>query len=52
VPILTKAKLRATLPLQLVPNEALSEIRVSRWTSGTTGQPTVNFWSDTKQRGL
>ena len=52
VPILTKAELRATPPLQLVPSEALSEIRVSRWTSGTTGQPTVNFWSETDWAAL
>jgi phenylacetate-CoA ligase len=52
VPILTKAEFRATPPVQLLPDEALSKIKVGRWTSGTTGRPTVNFWSETDWSAL
>lgn len=52
VPVLTKAELRATRPAALMPNESLSKLEICRWTSGTSGRPTVNFWSDTDWAAL
>jgi phenylacetate-CoA ligase len=52
VPILTKEELRAIRPTQLVPKESLLALRVCRWTSGTTGRPTVNLWTDTDWAAL
>ena len=46
VPILTKEELRATSPAALLPIEARLELKINRWTSGTFGRPTVNFWSE------
>jgi phenylacetate-coenzyme A ligase PaaK-like adenylate-forming protein len=47
VPMLTKDALRALRPATLPPQESLPKLQISRWTSGTSGQPTVNFWSET-----
>lgn len=52
MPILTKEELRAIPPAVLVPNENLLELKVCRWTSGTSGRPTVNFWSETDWAAL
>ena len=52
VPILTKEEFRAAKPTQLVPEENLLELKICRWTSGTTGRPTVNFWSETDWAAL
>jgi len=45
VPILAKDELRAIRPAVLLPEEGRRELKVCRWTSGTSGRPTVNFWS-------
>jgi phenylacetate-CoA ligase len=52
VPIFTKAELRATRPELLLPSDTRSELKICRWTSGTSGRPTVNFWSATDWAGL
>lgn len=52
VPIFTKAELRATRPAALLPSNAGTKIVIGRWTSGTSGQPTVNFWSETDWAAL
>jgi phenylacetate-CoA ligase len=52
VPILTKEEFRAISPTLLVPNESLLDLKICRWTSGTTGRPTVNFWSETDWAAL
>jgi len=52
VPILTKDELRALRPATLLPAESLPKLQFSRWTSGTSGQPTVNFWSETDWAAL
>lgn len=52
VPILTKEELREISPTQLLPDETLLDLKISRWTSGTTGRPTVNFWSETDWAAL
>jgi phenylacetate-CoA ligase len=52
VPIFTKEELRATRPAALLPNDTRLELKISRWTSGTSGQPTVNFWSETDWAAL
>ena len=46
VPILSKQEFRALKPTSLVPPESLTKLKVSRWTSGTTGQPTASIWTD------
>lgn len=46
IPILTKAEFRAIKPVRLIPGESLTELKITRWTSGTTGQPTAGFWTD------
>ena len=46
IPILSKEEFRSLKPSELLPKESLSNLKICRWTSGTTGQPTVNFWSD------
>jgi phenylacetate-CoA ligase len=51
-PILSKEELRAIRPAVLLPNESLSDMQVCRWTSGTSGRPTVNFWSETDWAAL
>lgn len=43
IPILTKQELRALRPAVLLPQN-LGDIAIGRWTSGTSGRPTVNFW--------
>jgi phenylacetate-CoA ligase len=52
VPIFTKAELRATPPIDLLPSDTRSELKICRWTSGTSGRPTVNFWSETDWAAL
>ena len=52
VPIFTKDELRATPPAALLPSDTRLELKVSRWTSGTTGRPTVNFWTETDWAAL
>jgi phenylacetate-CoA ligase len=52
LPILTKAELRALLPMELVPQEARADVVVGRWTSGTTGRPTASFWTQSDWAGL
>jgi phenylacetate-CoA ligase len=52
VPILTKEELRAIRPAVLLPDESRLELKVCRWTSGTSGRPTVNFWSETDWAAL
>jgi phenylacetate-CoA ligase len=47
VPILTKEEFRKVTPLKLIPKENLSKIYFNRWTSGTTGTPTVSCWTVT-----
>jgi phenylacetate-CoA ligase len=46
-PILSKEELRAIRPAALLPADRLPDMQVCRWTSGTSGRPTVNFWSET-----
>jgi len=46
VPLLTKEELRAIPPVALLPIDSLRELKISRWTSGTSGRPTVSFWSE------
>lgn len=45
LPILTKQDFRALKPASLIPVESLPCIKICRWTSGTTGQPTASFWT-------
>ena len=52
VPILTKDELRALRPAALLPEESRPKLQISRWTSGTSGQPTVNFWSESDWTAL
>ena len=52
IPIFTKAELRATPPVVLLPSDTRSELKICRWTSGTSGRPTVNFWSETDWAAL
>lgn len=44
-PILTKEDLRTIRPAALVPEVSRRHLAFCRWTSGTTGRPTVNFWT-------
>jgi phenylacetate-CoA ligase len=52
IPILTKEDLRTIRPAVLLPEEGRRKLRVCRWTSGTSGRPTVNFWSETDWAAL
>jgi len=52
LPILSKEELRAARPADLLPEESRSEIQLGRWTSGTSGRPTVSFWTDTDWTAL
>jgi len=52
IPIFSKAELRATRPASLLPSSAIGSPHVGRWTSGTSGRPTVNFWSRTDWAAL
>lgn len=45
IPILTKEELRSLRPTVLLPQNIDRDIAIGRWTSGTSGRPTVNFWS-------
>jgi phenylacetate-coenzyme A ligase PaaK-like adenylate-forming protein len=45
IPILAKEELRALRPAVLLPHTRPSDLLLSRWTSGTSGRPTANFWS-------
>ena len=45
VPILTKEEFRSIPPLELVPKKYLPQLCINRWTSGTTGNPTVACWT-------
>jgi phenylacetate-CoA ligase len=46
IPILAKEELRALRPAMLLPDKRSSDLLLCRWTSGTSGRPTVNFWSE------
>ena len=46
IPILTKEELRDLRPAVLLPDKRPSDLLLCRWTSGTSGRPTVNFWSE------
>jgi phenylacetate-CoA ligase len=50
-PILTKEELRSIRPAALLPKDH-ADLRVCRWTSGTSGRPTVNFWTATDWAAL
>jgi len=52
IPILTKETLRELPPASLLPEESLGALKVCRWTSGTTGRPTVNFWAQNDWNAL
>jgi len=52
IPIFSKEDLRAARPVSLLPDLATSSPHVGRWTSGTSGRPTVNFWSRTDWAAL
>ena len=52
VPVLTKEEFRKIAPLGLLPKENLSKLLLNRWTSGTTGTPTVSCWTDTDWAGV
>lgn len=52
VPVFSKAELRATPPAALLPRDTGSELVIGRWTSGTSGRPTVSFWSKTDWEAL
>jgi phenylacetate-coenzyme A ligase PaaK-like adenylate-forming protein len=45
IPVLTKDELRSLRPDVLLPQNTGGDIAFGRWTSGTSGRPTVNFWS-------
>jgi len=46
IPVLSKAELRTARPSALVPEAHLNDVRIARWTSGTSGRPTVCFWTE------
>src|SRR5262245_53504091 len=52
VPILSKEELRALRPSVMIPSDHRSEMAVCCWTSGTSGRPTVNVWSETDWAAL
>jgi len=51
-PILTKEDLRTIRPAELLPESSRRHLAVCRWTSGTTGRPTVSFWTSTDWMAL
>jgi len=51
-PILEKKELRATPPAALLVRDHLNDIEISRWTSGTSGRPTVSYWARTDWAAL
>lgn len=52
LPIMSKEDLRSLRPSELLPEPRDAAWEVCRWTSGTSGRPTVNFWSDTDWAAL
>ena len=46
LPIMSKEDLRSVRPSELLPESRPMAWEVCRWTSGTSGRPTVNFWSE------
>jgi phenylacetate-CoA ligase len=52
IPVLTKEEIRSALPLELLPRSNVSKLSINRWTSGTTGKPTVSFWTDSDWAGV
>jgi phenylacetate-CoA ligase len=52
IPVLAKEELRALRPAILLPDKRPSDLLLSRWTSGTSGRPTVNFWSESDWAAL
>jgi phenylacetate-CoA ligase len=52
IPVLTKDELRALRPATLLPDERPCDLLLCRWTSGTSGRPTVNFWSESDWAAL
>jgi phenylacetate-CoA ligase len=50
-PMLTKEELRSIKPGALLPKDH-ADLKVCRWTSGTSGRPTVNFWTATDWSAL
>src|SRR5262245_29947267 len=52
IPIFSKEELRSTQPAALLPNPGAFPPHVGRWTSGTSGRPTVNFWTETDWAAL
>ena len=51
-PVLEKAELRGLPPSELLPASSSGRVEVCRWTSGTTGRPTVSMWTKTDWAGL
>jgi phenylacetate-CoA ligase len=51
-PILTKDDLRTIRPATLLPEASRRNVAFCRWTSGTTGRPTVSFWTSTDWAAL
>lgn len=45
IPMLSKAQLRNIEPAALLPESSGRDVAFGRWTSGTSGRPTVNFWT-------
>jgi phenylacetate-CoA ligase len=52
LPILSKEELRSIRPAALLPDPRVVTLGMCRWTSGTSGRPTVNFWSATDWAAL
>ena len=52
IPVLAKEELRALRPAILLPDKRPSDLLLCRWTSGTSGRPTVNFWSESDWAAL
>ena len=52
LPIFSKQDLRSIRPSALLPGQRPMAMEVCRWTSGTSGRPTVNFWSETDWAAL
>ena len=52
LPIFSKEDLRSIRPSALLPGQRPVAMEVCRWTSGTSGRPTVNFWSETDWAAL
>lgn len=52
IPVLAKEEFRLVRPASLLPDEPSSDLLMCRWTSGTSGRPTVNFWSESDWAAL